>query len=359
MTCGRCQFASYCGRECQVGDLPRHREECKSQAKVLAAQKRCSAAQLMTAQAKVLSEVPVAAQKRCSAAEVMTADSNISVIDSGTDLGRVVVAKRDIAPGEVVLHEDPLLIWRDDGAGDEKDISMMQAFARASPATREALLGLYHPPLSSAEGERAQEHAEMLVHDRGIEVAVEKVQRLLMIHACSTHNFRRVEDFDGPSEVIYATGTEIAGNYAALFAIGSQVEHSCLPNAVYRSSSGHLLYLAARAIRAGKRVSFAYSSDDPERTLQERRDRLLATKFFICQCVLCRGPEMNRPLTCRISACSGLSLRTDGSWTCAECGSVKDDDEQASKERKLVEVFERTKQKVHRNMRPGAFSKTS
>lgn len=272
-------------------------------------------------------------------------------------MGRVVVANRDFAPGQVVFHEDPLLIWPVDTRDGVPDSAMIQAFASASTEVRQEVLRLSHPSLASPLGKSYENHARRLVQAKSVKLPVTQVQRLLMINDCNTHAFRGLEELSGPVEVPATMETEYGCPFKAIFLIGSKVEHSCIPNVAYQTKCGHLMYRAVRPIRAGERVSFPYICPHPEQSLSERRSLLETGKLFLCSCELCRGPEMNRPLACCVRDCIGIAFRTERKWTCDECGAVKTDNDMTEDERAGTAEYRKILRGVQSGMRPGTGEK--
>jgi ribosomal protein L37AE/L43A len=110
-------------------------------------------------------------------------------------------------------------------------------------------------------------------------------------------------------------------SFAALFETSSKVEHSCSPNCMFSTfDSGVLKHTSLRRIEAGERLSVSYSTT-VEMPLAERRNILLASKFFLCRCELCRS-EVDATAALQCPKCRGGAVRQSdakGDWKCGKC----------------------------------------
>ncbi|KAG1663211.1 hypothetical protein FOA52_011304 [Chlamydomonas sp. UWO 241] len=271
----------------------------------------------------------------------------LRVVESGSALGRVVVATRGFEAGEVVLAERAALVWVNEGVG-----GLLWAFSRAECDTQEAVLEMFHPALDSEAASAALNTGDQLLlralHE--VQVPFEVAQRLWLVANFNCH--------------------ELESKDSALFVIGSKVEHSCLPNTSYGSRADQLIYTAVRPIAAGDRISFAYVPTSQQDT-QERRELLHTTRLFLCACERCEGPDVSRPLPC--PACSdGVTLRTlpaesirssatgdspalqmaqlkkgaGATWTCLSCSACATDAEMSAAIEKEAELVADLKQRT-------------
>lgn len=161
-------------------------------------------------------------------------------------LGRVVIATRDFAPGEIVLSEEPQVLY----TSKNRPHSLLASFLRADESIRTKVLDMYHPPLESVTAAVPDASVEALRLSRAPawegQLSREHVHSLLMIHHCNAHQFRGADPDAGCTEIVMSLGqTEDPTGHAqhsALFDIGSKVEHGCNPNVAYSSNSGRLQY---------------------------------------------------------------------------------------------------------------------
>lgn len=168
--------------------------------------------------------------------------------------------------------------------------------------------------------------------DAGFELGyeLEVSELVVLISHYNAHDFFGLNNIPA-HDTIVPGGVAPKAPYTALFETGSKVEHSCFPNVTYSSKTGQLVYTAIQAIAAGERVTFSYIPyiEVPE---QARRNSLLTSKSFLCECARCEGPDMCRPLPCPVCK-DGVVLRTSpcggrepASWTCLACQAQSADD---------------------------------
>lgn len=166
-------------------------------------------------------------------------------VSADPTLGRVVVATRDFSLGEIVLSEEPLLVFAD----KNHPYPYLASFLHADEQVRARVLDLYHPPLTSAMGavRESKDEAERISKAPawGGNLSPELTHRLLLIWRCNAHEFRGA--VVSPTEIVLPFGeVQDRARYAdsALFDIGSKVEHACVANvsSSYSSESGRLEY---------------------------------------------------------------------------------------------------------------------
>lgn len=244
-----------------------------------------------------------------------------------TKLGRVVVATRSFAVGELVMSEQPLLVF-------ESNHSYLRAFTEAPPHVQASVLDMFHPPLDKDTLVVAMRRN--LAHDLDGIFGLQKevIHKLLMIRDTNCHSYTGYEE--AYSEVI---GTAFGGmpdrsTKAALFDRGSKVAHSCCPNVTYSSKTrqGGLVYIAVRPISEGEMVTYSYIDDLWTSTTRERQAKTLMEKDFVCDCTRCAGLDTTRAVYCPKKSCAGFANPLNpivdqtihSPWVCTVCGALDD-----------------------------------
>lgn len=283
-------------------------------------------------------------------------------------LGRVLVADKTFHLGDVVVEEEPMLVWVD-GVG--RCESLIRAFLAASAETQAAVLDMGHPLAGDDDDDEnsvpfvavaRKEAAALAASDAEFaNMGTARLMELLLIDATNAHSYHggmrsaarsvivlpRAND-SGNADVIALSGGATSATAAtatpvplrqkqcALFFCASKVAHACRPNTVYTSTGtgGRLRYIASRLIVPGDLITFSYIESLQPRA--GRRAALLEGKFFHCECARCVGVDDCRGLRCSLTVgCRGTLLRADetvviatndvnerregGEWTCTAC----------------------------------------
>ena len=240
-------------------------------------------------------------------------------MDTNEALGRFVVATRAFAIGELVMQDQPLVVYT---SGDEA--SFLRAFSKATPAAQAAILDMCHPDLDQTGNALVsfnRGRADELCRVHGMEA--EHIHKLLMIREMNGHQYTGHETVYGDKK----------SEKAALFSRGSKVAHSCRPNLAYTSKTRHggLEYRACRPIAPGEMITFSYDDELWTKNTLERRTHLLETKNFICNCPRCQGLDDTSAVCCPRDACVGFARpdispgnleSTSGRWVCGACGPL-------------------------------------
>lgn len=112
--------------------------------------------------------------------------------------------------------------------------------------------------------------------------------------------------------------------HVAIYNLASLVEHSCCPNVTKSfTESADLMFWAPNPIKKGEHLSICYS--DALFGTENRRNHLLQTKMFLCDCIRCSDVTefgtYYSALKCSAtnSSCDGLLLPSDsqqwdGEW---------------------------------------------
>jgi hypothetical protein len=183
------------------------------------------------------------------------------------------------------------------------------------------------PPLWSTSVSTLAFKARWLTRS-GVFNDVEFIHKLLAIQATNAHEYFGTMSSSSDGDLTqheYVDGG-IVNNIgkAALFIYGSKISHSCSPNVSYSSKTldGALEYKVIRPITVGEVVTFTYIKDVYQTPTFERRELLLQSKAFMCQCQRCVGQDY-----CRISKCSTCSRfvaceyqEQEAIWRCPSCG---------------------------------------
>jgi hypothetical protein len=184
-------------------------------------------------------------------------------IQSSGSIGRILVATRDFAEGDVVLEEAPLLVSKDTSSR-----ASLAAYLAADEDTKADVMDMFH---TAAPGSSVSTVLEDIFAKNALSYF---------------------------GKVIAGEAHGAVAKSSALFLVGSKVEHSCSPNLAYNSLSGNLVYKAVTAIPSGTRLTFSYIDSSPEVCTIKRRRDLFETKKFICECARCVGPDLARELKC-------------------------------------------------------------
>lgn len=117
--------------------------------------------------------------------------------------------------------------------------------------------------------------------------------------------------------------------HVSIYNLASLLEHNCLPNLTKSfANNGAIVMWANREIKRGSHLSISYT-DVLWGTLQ-RRQHLLETKYFVCDCIRCMDVTEIRSnfsaLACTKKNCSGVVLPVDSdsfesNWVCRECSN--------------------------------------
>jgi len=241
-------------------------------------------------------------------------------IESRPDLGRVLVALRDFAVGDVILREAPVLVWE---SGNWE--AFLKRVDQLAETLQNGILDMFHPPL---ESESCRPLESMALSLRSLShYSVDKIIKLMAIANANAH------EYYGQTSLEYQEFTSFMGGYqhsgsAALFLYASKVAHSCLPNASYSSKTpdGKMEYKCIRPIQRGEMIHFSYLDDIFETATKFRRAKLQTIRDFLCRCSRCELPDDIRRVHCP-NCTSGwamcISSRYQNEvWICQDCGEL-------------------------------------
>ena len=264
---------------------------------------------------------------------------NISLI-ADASYGRILVAARDFERGDVIFAESPLLMWSSSSSSDSSSSSSMspsvdcnydsvesaggpqncddgidesirmdynyiKAFTLLTKEYQDDVLNFHCPDFKNnnvdsylLEYSSKYYYRKMIVDmfvSMGYFKSLDKdtIMRLLLINDSNAHTFTGFN------------GSWGHGSKAALFKMGSKMEHSCKPNVTYssRNKVNKLVYTASDSIAAGSRLSFTYI-ESYKLSRKQRIELLRSSFYFVCECVRCYNIQYDdsRPICC--SSCS-------------------------------------------------------
>ena len=228
-------------------------------------------------------------------------------IDESGSRGKIVVAVRDIMPGELVLEEkDPVLFFPHSfyAQYDVQQTGMgipIPAFSmfmkHISSEKQRTLLSLYGPTTgNSAESVRNfarkglmfrfredEEHRNLTAEEAEIFVKVAQVVRLNVF---------------GSEEFGYTVFEEI-----------TRFAHSCDANCHWVFEGQSIFCYANRWVRAGEELNISYVPNRDIHQTHERRHNYLQMKEFTCHCRRCDAlGDDTRQFDCIDPACKGVMM---------------------------------------------------
>lgn len=258
-------------------------------------------------------------------------------VQATPELGRFMVATRDVAPGELLLSDPPLLMG-------PKMLTEPVCLGCYRPANGDYRCGECGFPLCGAECEGTDDHqAECkAVKESGIPVKVSIFGEINSMYECITpvriltlrdetpsvwnkimtlesnsdkregtevaaitqqtvvdiiHDRLRLEQFDTATiekvlGIIDTNAFEIRlpdSSILGVYGMAAILEHNCVPN-THRTFDAdlNLVVRAAVPIKRGDHLTSCYT--DPLITTASRQEQLRASKYFICGCRRCLDP---------------------------------------------------------------------
>jgi hypothetical protein len=234
------------------------------------------------------------------------------------NLGRIVIATKDIPVGQPLLREAPALFWKSDDW-----IGFLTKFNALPEEYRRGILDMYHPPLDSPAMARFALVSRDIQHQYQSSMTCELIHKLLAIVITNTHQY-----YGNPDSEYEEVFRRVDSGKSALFLYASKVAHSCQPNTAYTSKTqdGKLEYKVIRAIHTGDMVTFSYLDKLYETPTFIRREKLHHSKAFLCECNRCMGPDFSRQFSC-VTCNKQVTCATDDSgkecWSCTECGRLE------------------------------------
>ncbi|KOC62816.1 Protein msta, isoform B [Habropoda laboriosa] len=284
LRCGSCRQQFYCSKEHQKQDWHRHRSACQ-------------------------------AWKICE----------------NSELGRHLLASRDLNPGDVVVSEMPL-VWGPAmhtdqrvcvGCGKQCTNSRMLCLNCLWPACDSDCPGLTDKSIHGSE-------CSLLIKAKIVSRCdVLLVIRMFLLWRNKSKQWKSLEKLQSHED-----SRETAPPYggAAIYEIACLLEHSCLPNTRHSftiddKGRPRITVTAVCFIPKGDHLSTMYTH--ALWTTRARRSHLLETKYFSCHCKRCTDPtELGTHLgTLKCPNDQGFILPKDpldfeSEWRCNSCPGV-------------------------------------
>lgn len=298
--CSRCNNAWYHDRDCQKEHFKTHKVVCKK----------------------------IALEEAALSAKIES--FGVEVVDTNSVLGRVVVTKKDFTAGHVVLHESPALIFDTQNGFS----SLWTAFAQLeSPYKRMKILemqaGSLEDDKETIDEIRKDWRSYDSMHHSTIQTGIVDrspidflvAKKLVEIVRINAHAYAPRQSSDG---------TPSKEPVSALFITASKVEHCCAPNISFETSpAGMLEYVAQLPISRGERLSISYQSHIYEEARRQRRQGLMESKGFVCECSRCLSYDECSPFDCSHCQRKGtlFQIGLDNSWECQACDWKGDESE--------------------------------
>ncbi|KYN08068.1 Protein msta, isoform B [Cyphomyrmex costatus] len=288
LKCGSCRREFYCDKSHQSQDWPRHRSTC-----------------------------------------------NGWEIDRDPVLGRHLLATRDLAPGDVILTETPL-VWGPSihdanqrvcvGCGERCDDVDARCSGCCWPVCRLDCEGL-------SDKKRHQLECVLLARVRIVpRCEVLLIIRLLILWRMKSRRWTSLANLQNHVES-RGPGTEahdeVLKGSVAIYEHASLLEHSCIANTRHSfriddKGRPRITIYAVTSIKKGEHLSTMYTH--ALWSTRARREHLLTTKYFACRCKRCADPtELGTHLGTLNCPCkNGLILPNDPlnpntNWSCDTC----------------------------------------
>lgn len=213
-------------------------------------------------------------------------------VDVSTAAGttwRTLRAIDDVATSEVLIREQPLLIWEQGWTWDDHLHDATEAFAALHVAEQDRVLGFFCPS-----------ELPLGLKDADFGTATDRERTLMnILEVCSTG---------------------LADGMCGLYEHVACANHSCQPNAALRpDADGVMRFLAIRPVAAGDEVTISYLAEGDLLWPTSWRRRRLKRWAFDCNCPRCAAPDDTRGLRCP-SCASGTCFPTKrGLWHHAAC----------------------------------------
>lgn len=245
-------------------------------------------------------------------------------IQSHPEMGRVMVAVRDFGREEVgspILIEKPCLVCQ-----QNDEMGFLEQFLEAPVEVQVGILDMFYQPLQSRLGLTLIKPAQLLF-------MLGVLDDFLVIHQLLS--------------IWKTNGMQWNDDQSALALFASKFSHSCNPSLGFSTCNGVIEFILLRPISKGETVTFSYLTDLLETPTFERRQILLDTKSFICQCDRCMGPDYSRCMQC--PTCPDEKIPCyypyvdekpfEPMWACPKCG-LGDTEAMEQTEKKISEKLD-------------------
>lgn len=249
------------------------------------------------------------------------------------ELGRVVLATKNIAVGSKIIRESPIMVWK-----HGQFVDFYNKFKELPDKDKDGILDMYSFPLDSPQVLSNKASILQAAWLCGVEITL--AMKLFSICSANAHEYIG-RDNESYREVV-SYSPRVHSGQAALFLFASKVPHSCNPNSAYTSQTkyGKLEYKVIRDIIEGQIVSFSYLDDLWETPTHLRRKKLQNERSFLCNCNRCVDTDHLRKMqceSCRGSLLCSYDTKQVPSWHCEKCQGITD---RASCEKREAEIEE-------------------
>jgi len=228
------------------------------------------------------------------------------IVESGTR-GKIVVAERDIIPGElVVLEKEPLLHYTKEFLSQFKKFPPEFEIALASYSTFKNVLSTEaKEKFSTLYGPTVGYYA----------VALRQFANSMVELKEKTNNSPypltadEVEIFVKVGQVVRLNMFGVGEGGHGVFEEITRFAHSCAANCSYSVDGKHMYCHAIRHIKAGEELTISYFSGRDIEPIHERRFKYLQTKEFTCHCPRCDAlGDDTRQFDCSDPKCKGVMM---------------------------------------------------
>jgi len=237
----------------------------------------------------------------------------VGILYDSKKFGNVLRAECNIEANEVVLKEDvPVLVASRDPSKstmrkpsrsqistDDDQLNAevetlyflhVEAFARASRDVQRKILDTFYCPEETAFSDPELKRAYSILSNRARRVA-SFVSRFNE-DACRGLTLKELQH----AALIFDLNAHRLRNTDVLYEYASKITHSCAPNTNYDPKTG--TFVALRRIQTGELITSNYLDTNIFPT-RYRRELLLKTKLFWCQCKRCeQGVDLPRAMPC-------------------------------------------------------------
>ena len=229
---------------------------------------------------------------------LMFSEPAYKIVESG-ERGKIVVATRDILPGELVFHEnEPVLHVSNEFISQQQDIGGVMALGVAvmkkfavdlSHDQKEKILSLFGPTDTL--------YASFM---RPMILQMVKNGHLPIMNTDSYWKVFQVFNFNA---------FELNARGHGVFDEFTRLSHSCAPNCSF-SFRGKAVYCYARTfIKNGEELTITYRGKWDLEPTHERRYTNLQAKEFTCHCPRCDAiGDYTRQFNCADTACKGVMM---------------------------------------------------
>lgn len=261
-------------------------------------------------------------------------------LSSSEEKGRIVVAKKDIAGGETIFYEAPLLLAKKSdfteeiekivektceiksdeyGFSDDGIVAILQFLKEDQPA-KDRLLAFYCPQISNESKNYLTDCLDILKSITNTSESIDTLMKVYLITLCNAFG-------------------NTNNNIVALYPIGCAISHSCISNSncvVMDENEKCLLCVRSLIdIKKDEEITHCYNYKYMFLPTKYRKVYFLKTRFFECKCDICKNPPIVRYYKCN---CTKGNIAVRENNECEECDVCRKNDFSVEKLIKREEV---------------------